>query len=192
MTLADVYRNLEFIEYVGRQELLNYSDGFPFKTLHVAPWSPIAARLSEQDVLDADGATCRFRDRRVGALAEFADRLHACMPAIFKQRIVGDSKEGLRMNDGASEPLLAELASGTARLRQWLGLTVVPRYIRSACSAVEKSPRDFHAELDALEAAFDEEMRVLRRLESRLEAILAEETDQVMVGTPTRCPGFDA
>jgi radical SAM superfamily enzyme YgiQ (UPF0313 family) len=178
MTLADVRRNLDFIEYVENHERLTYSDAFPFKTLFVAPSSRIATKLTEQGALDSDGVTCHFHDRGVAALAEFANRLHARMPVVFKQRSLVGSKDGLRAVDDTMEAL-RELTSRTARLREWLGLTVVPRYMRAACDVVEKNPNDFTPGLADLETSFDGKMAMLRRLGKRLEEIVAKRTGEL-------------
>jgi hypothetical protein len=178
MTLADVHRNLDFLEYVEEHEWLTYSDAFPFKTLLVAPWSRIAAQLAERGALAPDGVTCRFHDRGVAALADFASRLHACMPEVFKQRSLVASKNGLKAADDTKEAV-QELTSLTARLREWLGLTVVPSYMRTACNVVEKHPDNFTPGLAELEASFDDKMAVLRRLGRRLEDIVAERTGEI-------------
>jgi radical SAM superfamily enzyme YgiQ (UPF0313 family) len=175
MTLPDVRRNLDFLEYVEKHELLTYSDAFPFKTLLVAPWSPIATKLAEQGALESDGVTCRFRDRGVAALAEFACWLHACIPVVFKQRSLVASKDGLRAANNTTKAL-RELTYLTAQLREQLGLTVVPYYMRAAYNVVENNPDDFTPGLAELEASFDGKMAVLRRLGRRLEEIVAERT----------------
>jgi len=175
MDLADVRRNLDFIAYIEKHDRFTYSDAFPFKTLLIAPWSPIATTLAEQGALDSDGTTCRYFDRRVAALADFANRLHARLPVIFKQRILIASKDGLRAADDATDAQ-RELTDCTARLREWLGLTVVPRYMRAACDLVEKSSDDFTNGLAELERSFDDKMAGLRRLARRLENIVAERT----------------
>jgi hypothetical protein len=177
MTLPDVHRNLDFLEYVEKHELLTYSDAFPFKTLLVAPWSPIATKLAAQGALESDGVTCRFHDRGVAALAEFASRLHACIPMVFKQRSLVASKDGLRAANNTTE-VLRELTYQTARLREWLGLAVVPLYMRAACNVVENNPDGLAPGLAELEASFDGKMAVLRRLGRRLEEIVAERTGE--------------
>jgi radical SAM superfamily enzyme YgiQ (UPF0313 family) len=174
MGLADVRRNLAFLEYVERHELLAYSDAYPFKTLLVAPWSRVATKLVALGALESDRATCRFLDQGVAALAEFAGRLHARMPIVFKQRSLVGSKERLGPASGETRQAVHEIASQTARLRSWLGLTVLPSYMRAACDIVERNPDGFPASLAELEASFDAKMAVLRRLGRRLEDIVAE------------------
>ncbi|MGE5803809.1 MAG: B12-binding domain-containing radical SAM protein, partial [Gemmatimonadota bacterium] len=175
MNVADVRRNLDFLEFVRKERWLTYSDGLPFKTLFVAPWLPIAGTLAAQGALEQDGTTCRFRDSRVAALAEFANRLQACMPVVFKQRGIIMRKEGLCAAEGTAGTV-REIASYTERLREWLGLVVLPRYLRAACSAVEQRPADVVPRLAELATAFDGEMAALRHLGERLEEIVAERT----------------
>jgi len=174
MSLADVRRNLEFIDYVDRDEQLIYSDGYPFKTLLVAPWSRVASKLAHLGALESDRRTCRFRERGVGALAEFADRLQSHFPVVFKQSGLVVSKKRFNGTGRDGKDSLHEIASITASLRDWLGLSVVPGYLWEACDAVEERPDDFAPALGALETSFGERMTSLRRLGTRLESIVAE------------------
>lgn len=170
MTVADVRLNLDFVEHLAKREWIGYSDGFPFKALHVAPWSPVAARLAELDALEPDRLTLRFQDRRVGALARFADELHACMPRVFKRRSFvefGDDRRGT----GVSTETARTCARWTNQLRMWLGLTLVPQYLRAACQIVEDHADDFEADLARLAANFDAKMEVVRRFGGRLAEI---------------------
>jgi radical SAM family protein len=175
MNLDDVHRNLEFLDYIATHEWLSYSDAFPFRALQVAPWSRIAVELAGQGALEDDGVTCRFRDRHVAALAEFANRLQASMPLVFKQRSLVFSKLGLRAVEDSGEAE-RDIALLTTRLREWLGLTVLPRYMRAGCAIVSQRPDDFASGLVELERSFDDEMAALRRLGRRLETTVANRT----------------
>jgi hypothetical protein len=172
MTLADVGANLDFIEYVAQRELLTYSDAFPFKTLSVAPWLRIATKLAVQGALDSDRKSFIFHDRRVGALADFADRLQKLTPRIFKRRFLLAKCDRPAASGSDMAAALSELGRCTAQVRDWLGLTVIPRYMREAYSAVMRRPDDFASELAEIETAFAGKMTTLRSLGIRFEEVI--------------------
>jgi hypothetical protein len=172
MSLSDVRRNLDFIDFIVECEWLTYSDSFPFRTLFVAPWSPVAIRLAKRDALEHDGMTCRFRDPRVAALAGFAKRLQTSLPAMFKQQSIVASSDGLHPSEDRAAAV-REASECTARLREWVSLEVLPRFMRAALTVVEQRPGTYMPPLEDLEVEFSREMSVLRRLGGRLLEIVA-------------------
>jgi hypothetical protein len=157
ISLKGVRRNLDLLEYVRQQEFLFYSNAFPFNELKVFPWSPVAARLRKEGLLDEATGACLYHDSRVGALVEWVRRIRGKVGVNFKhQSFIEDSAldsslyPETRMSDGGR--LLV------ASLRQWIGLHLFPRYLKLACDVVEETDSAWEQRLGDLEARLMEEI----------------------------------
>jgi hypothetical protein len=157
LTLTGVRRNLALIGRLRDSALLSYSDAFPFRELKPFAWSRVARTLRRDGLIDEETARCRFRDPAVARLAAFVGRLEARIPLTFKKCLLFDDVE-----PGAGPGSHDTMLRFAPALRHWIGLSVVPRYLASACDVVDRSKGDGTAELLALEDAFAGELEWLR------------------------------
>jgi hypothetical protein len=171
MTLSAVRANLAFFKYLRDKEYIFYSDAFPFNILYASHWSRVAARLKSEGLLDEKSSTCRFRDPAVAQLVDFIGRLSKYMPSLFKRRLLVDNSDSLPKlsHDGK---VLNELTWVSEGIRQWVGLTVMPRFLTAACDALEHRAADATKELDELDELFKKKMEVLHVLEGRISEVM--------------------
>lgn len=173
LTLSGVRSNLALLEYVGSRKYLSYSDAFPFNELKPFSWSPVATRLRSEGLLDEKTYTCRFRDPGVAQLAAFVRQLRERTQLTFKKRLLFDACDLLSLTDTKGQAI-SSLLRLSAGLRRWVGLSLMPRFVRAACEVVEHG-QDTEALLAGLIAQFDDELEPVRALEHRFCAALQGE-----------------
>ena len=171
-TLEGVRKNLALLEYLRNSQHLSYSDAFPFNELNAFPWSRTARVLRKSGLLDDLGCRSRFRDPRVARLAEFVRRLKARIPCCFKKVLLFDVAGSAHASAGTVEAQAAA-ARIFASLRRWIGLEVFPRFVNAACEVLESGPTDVESRLDKLEAEFENDIQLLRRVERHVAETVA-------------------
>ena len=166
LTLEGVRSNLALFEFIRNKELFFYSSSFPFVELKPFPWSPIAKKLKEEVLLNDIDHTCFYKDPKVNILAEWTRNLRRQIPPLFKRRqIFYDSKR-----KGYIENSLEHSQSNilTPAVRYWVGMYVLPRYLRLACDLVEKNESNLHEQLASLERKLVEEIAPMDHLQRML------------------------
>jgi hypothetical protein len=135
----------------------------------------VAAQLRAENLLNND--TCTFKDSNVSTLVQFTQRLAQRLTLTFKKQMLFDSLDSLS-NTRPQNARIDAMVQVAAGLRHWIGLTLLPRYIRAACDILErdgKDPEYWNSALDELEEKFTEEASILRLFEQNLREKLGEE-----------------
>jgi radical SAM superfamily enzyme YgiQ (UPF0313 family) len=171
-TLRGVRANLALLENLRRTTNLSYTSAFPYNELNPFPWARVTARLRSEGLLDEIQHSCRFKDPRVGRLADFVRRLKGRLPLTFKKNLLFDSLDSYSTRTQNRRQMEA-LSCVAAGLRQWIGLTLLPRYLSAACDLLEKEgdapdERLWKAAMDKLEENFIQDARILYDLEMKI------------------------
>jgi radical SAM superfamily enzyme YgiQ (UPF0313 family) len=162
MSLADVQKNLAFLKQLRQRRHLFYSNAFPFNELKPFAWSPVAARLRRDDLLDEKTMTCRYRDPAVGKLVALTRTLRCSSVYNFKLRLLFRRLAALPALK--NEPgLLAELETIARGFRYLLGLELLPDLLTKACRIIGRSGPAAGPKLAGLKQSFQRKVRTFER-----------------------------
>jgi hypothetical protein len=174
VTLDGVRRNLMLLDYLRQSDTLAYSDAFPFNELMAFPWSRVGGRLQSEGLLQEGRTISAYRDARVARLVAFVRQLRRHAPLVFKKRLLFDSLDGVAAPELGSPPTRDSLLRVAEGLRRWVGLVVLPEYIRAACDLIETGGRTEPGALAELESSFVRSLEPLRNIERAMRAAFGQ------------------